>query len=212
MGRAVTVTTVYAGTGDGYIFAGGAVTYADARGGSGATSDTGATSVRVGQRLVIGQYILYEAFFPFDLSGIGGGEEASDVTLSLDGVANGSTTDDDFEVHEQAFGTLTAADWQSGDAYNAATPLATWNTSGYSAGYNAFTSDASFVTALDLTATFELIVISSRHVNNTAPTSQDYVDFATANAAGTTTDPKLAITHTTIASGLLPRMSLMGVG
>lgn len=207
----MTVTTVYAGTGDGYIFAGGAVSYAAARGGSGATADTSATYFRVGQRLVIGQYYLYEGFLPFDLSGIGGGEEASDVTLSLDGVANGSTTDDTFEVHEQAFGTLTSADWQSGDAYNAATPLATWNTSGYSAGYNAFTSDGSFVTSLDLSATFEMIVISSRHVDNSAPSSQDYVDFASANAGGTSTDPKLDVTHATAAASHTPRLSLLGV-
>ena len=191
-----TVTTVYAtppgGLGYGQVNSSNTV-YATARTGS---TLTPAQNHFVGQEKAGSTYYCYEAFMIVDTSGIPDTDTVSSVVLSLDGSYNGSTTDFIAGVAASAYdgGPVVAGDWVSGAAIP--TPeLATWNSSGYSADYNAFTETADFKTAINKTGNTSLILYSQRHRDATTPTNSEYVGFIDADAAGTTTDPKLDITH-----------------
>jgi len=187
--------------------------YATAPGGAGnlsskagdyASARTGST-LTTGNEHTAGQYYLsvdgysycLEGFLIFDSSALSG-QTVSAVVLSLDGSADNSTADFVAGVAASTYngGPVVAGDWVSGAAIP--TPeLATWNSSGYSAGYNAFTETASFKTAINVTGNTSLILYSQRHRDNSAPALDVYeaVSFIDADAAGTTTDPKMDITH-----------------
>lgn len=186
-----TVTTVYATApvGAGSVDSSNA-TYATAR--------TGGTLNISGNHLV-GQlpgYSCDEAFVIFDTSGIPDTDTVSAVVASFDGNLNGSTADFVAGLAASSYngGAVVTGDWVSGAAIP--TPeLGTWNSSGYSADYNAFTETADFKTAINKTGNTSLIIYSQSHRDGTTPTANEYVYFTDADAAGTTTDPKLDITH-----------------
>ena len=188
-----TVTTVFATPpgGNGNVRSEHATTYATARTGN---SLFASGHHSVGQNL--SPYQCFESFLIFDTSGIPDADTVSAVVLSLDGNTDNSTTDFTAGAAASAYdgGSVVTADWVSGASIP--TPeLATWNSSGYSAGYNAFTETADFKTAINKTGNTSLILYSQEHRDNSAPTAQELVSFIFADAAGTTTDPKLDITH-----------------
>lgn len=190
-----TVTTVYATAPGGAGFARSSdAAYATAR--TGAALTTG-TPHRVGQFLFTDNiYYIYEGFIIFDTSVIGAGQAVSAVVASLDGSSDASTTDFIAGLAASVYngGQVVTGDWVSGAAIP--TPeLATWNSSGYVAGYNAFTETADFKTAINKTGSTSLILYSQRHRDATTPPDNENVVFTDADAAGTTTDPKLDITH-----------------
>lgn len=206
----MTISTVFATApgGSGTARSGDA-TYATARTTFGATQDLHL----VGQRLNAGNYFCYESFLIFDTSGIADTDTVSAVVLSLDGNTDVSTTDFTARAAASAYdgGAVASGDWISGASLGALTVLASWASSGYSAGYNAFTETADFKTAINLTGNTALIVWSSRHEGNNTPTGNEHIFFNDADAAGTTEDPKLDITHAA-AGGTTPFLMLMGVG
>ena len=190
-----TVTTVFATApgGAGSVLSEDAV-YATAR--------TGSTLAVVGNHVVgqwfTGSHNCWESFVEFDTSGIPDTDTVSAVTASLDGGNDSSTTDFTAKIAGPANyngGAALTTDWESGADLNAKTVLATWASSGYSADYNAFTETADFAAAINKTGTTLLILFSNRHADGTEPTGAERVTFIDADAAGTTTDPKLDITH-----------------
>ena len=191
-----TVTTVFAtapgGTGNGNARSSN-TTYATARTGGTLTVGNNHT---VGQLFSSPTYFCWESFIIFDTSGIPDGDVVSGVVASLDGSSNASTTDFIAGLAASSYdgGGVVTGDWVSGDAIP--TPeLATWDSAGYSANYNAFTETADFKDAINKTGNTSLILYSQRHRDATQPTTSEDVAFIDADAAGTTTDPKLDITH-----------------
>lgn len=192
------VTTVFATApgGDGTASSGSTV-YATAR-----TSGTLTTAGnhQAGQNFSTPNYLCREAFLIFDTSAIADDQAVSDVVLSLDGNTDNSATDFDVIAAASSYngGVVATTDWVDGSTLSGLTQLATWNTAGYSANYNAFTSaGAVFNSAINLVGNTALILFSSRHANGDTPTGAELVTLNDADAAGTTTDPKLDITHDT---------------
>lgn len=193
-----TVTTVYAtapgGTGcDDSINA----TYATARTGSGVTP---LNDHYVGQ---LTGYQCIEFFSIFDTSGIDDGDTVSAVVATYDGLENQSATDFTVRLGASSYngGAVVDTDFVSGASLGAITVLATFATTGYSATANAFTDSGAFAAAINKTGNTSLIGWSSRHEAGNVPTGNEYVGFTDADAAGTTTDPKLDITHAAAGGG-----------
>lgn len=204
-----TVTTVFATApgGNGYTSSASNAVYAVAV----SVGGTAGNNHIVGQSLA-GNYVAYESFVEFDTSGIDDGDAVSDVVLSLDG--NTDISDTDFDIIAAALdyggGAVTNADWTVPAVLAGLTTLATWNTAGYSANYNAFTSaGAAFNSAINLTGNTRLILFSAKTQSATAPTGSEAVIFTDADAAGTTTDSKLDITHAAAGGGSGPATGLV---
>jgi hypothetical protein len=197
-----TTTTVFADTTDGSITSEKNV-YATAAGAGGTLylNNPDTTVLTVGQEVFPGPtYEVYEAFVQFDTSSIDDGDTIDSAVLSLDGNDNHSTTDFTAEAAVYDWGTsVTTADWRTATQLGALTRVATFASSGYSSGYNAFTSDAAFVSNVNKTGATRLIVFSARHRTTTTPPDQEYIFFSTADTAGTTSDPKLVVNHTVAA-------------
>lgn len=170
-------------------------TYATARTGG---TLAAANNHQVGQDFVTPTYACVEAFLIFNTSGIPDTDTVSDVVLSLDGNLDNSATDFVATAASTSYdgGAVLTTDWVDGSTLSGQTTYATWNSSGYSANYNAFTSaGAAFNSAINLTGNTVLMLYSDRHSAGTTPTGHEYVSFTDADAVGTTTDPKLDITH-----------------
>jgi len=206
----MTVTTVFATAPGGT----GAVSNSNA---SYATAQAGTGTFALSENHRVGQQNIYacrQGFVIFDTSGIPDTDDASAVVLSLDGAQNSS--DDDFEavaaISAYDGGATVNGDFVAGASLGALTAVATWNSSGYSAAYNAFTDNGSFGANINKTGNTSLILFSANQRDNVTPTGNEFVFFTDADAAGTTTDPKLDITHDTAAAGGTPMMAMMGVG
>lgn len=203
----MTVTTVFAGTNDGNISSSNA-TYATARSGSGLVADTASIILTAGgQDLSFTTYDVYEGFFSFDTSPVPDADTISAVVLSLKGDDAGSSPT--FSLQARVFNwgaTLTTADWIAGASLSGNTLVATFATSGWSiTAYNAFTeSGTAFRTAINKTGTTFLMTCSDQTVSGTTPTdTNQLVNVWMADNAGTTSDPKLVITSSSVAASTL---------
>ena len=191
-----TTTTAYASTGDGHITSSDA-TYATARSGSGLTVQTASTLNTSGQTFNTPTYFCYETFIDPDTSAIPDTDAISSAVLSLYGGTDGSTTN--FTNNARLFDwstSLTTADWIAGESLSAQTLLATFPSASYvDAVYNDFTSDAAFIANVDKTGETRIILSSDRHEAGNTPTGPEYIQWSSADVAGTTQDPKLVVTH-----------------
>ena len=187
-----TVTTIYstAPGGDGRLLSVNAV-YATARSGGTLTAANGHL---IGQKKGA-DYRCFEAFLIFDTSSIPDADTVSGVVASLYGQIDTSTTDFVSALGTSTYngGAVVTGDWVAGASLPAS--LATWNSSGYVADYNAFTSAGGFPAAINKAGNTALVLFSEKQRDNTAPTGDEFVQFYDADEAGTTTDPKLDITH-----------------
>lgn len=205
----MSVTTVFATAPGGAGTAQGVnATYATAR-----TTGASATGNHIVGQFVSSNYLCYESFLIFDTSGITDTDDISDVVLSLDGSNNDSDTDFTARVGASSYdgGGVGAGDYVSGALLSAITVLASWLSSAYDAGYNAFTSTGDFPAAINKTGNTSLIIWSNRHEDGTAPTGGERVTFIDADAAGTTEDGKLDITHTAGGGGTVVQ-DIIGTG
>ena len=208
-GGAVTTATFYASTADGYLSSRDD-DYSLARAGTGASlaSSPTASEGYVGQAADGAPGFLYqctEGFLSFDTSSIPDDAAILSVTLSLYGDTDSSTTDFTINARAHDWGAgITTADWVAGASLSAKTLLATFATSGWSvAGYNDFTSEAAFLTAINKTGTTYIILSSSRHEGNNTPSGDEYVQWETANNTGTSKDPKLTVVYSEAAGPLV---------
>jgi len=134
----------------------------------------------------------FETFLAFDTSTVLG--TITSATLSLYGSYDSSPTDFTVEARAYDFGaTITTADYLPGTSLAALTLLASRSTAGFTtSGYNAFTSEAAFLSNINQAGTTRLIINSSLHrLGDT--TDNRIVEFFTIAEAGTTKDPKLVI-------------------
>lgn len=193
----MTTDTFYGIEGDGRLYNLDSV-YANAR----ASADTVSTTAteRIGQvyNSAGGTYACYELFVAFNTSTIVDTAVVSAATLSMDGAGDSSTTDFTAQVRPKVWtpSGLTTADFVAGADLSSLTLLATWASSSYSSGYNNFSSEAAFNSAINKTGNTELLIHSDRHAAGTTPSGNEYVLFTMANETGTTTDPKLVVTYT----------------
>ena len=134
-----------------------------------------------------------EGFLSFDTSTVVGTITA--VTLSLYGHTDTSTTDFTVEARLHDWGpTLESSDWVAGASLGTKTLLATLSTVGFTtAGYNNFTSEAAFASNINQSGFTRFLLCSNRHRTLTAPSGTEHIRFWTANATGTSQDPKLVI-------------------
>lgn len=185
-------TIVYAGTADDTA-GGGHATYASVV----ATYVTADGKLWTGQLLDTGTYYIDQAFLAFDTSSIPDSDIVSAVLLELWGNINLSTTDFIVEVAAYDWSTtVTTADFRTAAQLSALTVLATYDTAGFSTGaYKSFTSTGSFAAAINLTGETRLIVFSAENRTASAPPNYEEVVWTSADAGGTTNDPKLTVTH-----------------
>lgn len=167
--------------------------YATARNGGTLTTDEagffGEAGIYAGQGTP--KYIP-EGFLSFDTSAVTGTIQS--VTLSLYGINNSSVTDFTVEVRLYDWGTsLTTADWVPGANLAAMTLLASWSTAGYAASYNAFTSEAAFLSNINQSGFTRMVVVSNQTTLGNAPANNSYVGFSRVTHTGTSQDPKLVI-------------------
>lgn len=201
-----TVSTIFATApgGNAYVRS-TSTTYSTARTGSGSTKTAG-DNIQAGQlyEAAITSYHCHIAFVIFDTSTIGA-DPVSVVVLSLDGNTDLSLNAE-FEVIATAAGggytggAVTTSNYVDGSTLSALTKLAGWQSTAYSSAYNAFTSEAAMLTAINGSGNTAFMFFSDRQRDGTAPTSgasnfNERVLFTDADAAGTSTDPKLVITH-----------------
>lgn len=195
--------TVFGDTADQRVGSVDASTYSAAR------SGFNLTVANAGQTLwglVLGGYYIYESFEKFDTSSLGGGAEVTDVVLSLFGNSI-IDTDGWNNVHIRVFdwgASVTTADWRATDGTSVTdTLVASRVRTGLSASsYNDFESaagsDADFIAAVNKTGTTFLYALISDAESATAPTGTNRFYFDNADTSGTSQDPKLVVTFTSI--------------
>lgn len=198
-----TVTTIYGDTTDGRI-EGQSATYSAARQGTGNLNLAGTGVTAATGQFFSSTYSCYQQYWAFNTSAITDTDDVTDVQLQLWMVSDQSVSADYvIEAREKNWGpTLTTADYTSGSTLASHTLMASLNTSGIGAvGYKTFTSTADFLTASGLkTGTVYLFTSSSRQRTGTAATGDEFVQFSHAETTGTTQDPKLVITHSSVTS------------
>jgi hypothetical protein len=198
----VTVTTVFAGTGDGHLQSASA-TYANARDGTGTTTlNPSATTGRVGQ-FDFGGEIVDQCFFEFDTSGVPNLDTISSVVLALWVDANAIASNFECRVAEFDYGTLAAADFRSGSQLSTlestALKATTTLTTGLATGaYKSFSDAGGGLASLAnlKTGTSRIVVYDFNQVGSgNGALNEGAVTWRMADFAGTTNDPKLTITH-----------------
>jgi hypothetical protein len=193
-----TVTTVYADTADGYITSLDTV-YSTARSGGVSVSVNTGGNIQVGQANSSGAFVVYQGALSFDTSTLGTDSVTSaalDMYLSFD-----FSTASDFILEARAhtwLPTLAAADYVAGASLAGLTLYASLDSNGIGStgAYKSFSVEAALAAACE-TGSVEMLLSSSRTRAGNAPgtNTTEYLIFSSADASGTTQDPKLTITH-----------------
>lgn len=206
-----TVTTVFADLADGYISSEDS-TYSDARTGSALTAATSNTTRFCGQEhsTFVSLYACYEMFVSFDTAAITDSDVVSAVALDMWLDTDASTTDFTTEARDVDWGSsLTTADWVAGASLGSSTLVASIGSSGIGStgAYKTFTSETAFLTVANIkTGTVHLLLSSDRQRLGNAPSSNttEYLIWAMADSSGTSSDPKLTITHASATTTVSP--------
>lgn len=197
-----------AGTNDGYISGiNGSGNYAEARSTGGDDYSFVGVGMLVGQRLInVDDIYVIRSFVLFDTSSIDDAATITQANLKLVITLDNSTTDFDVQIVKQ--------DWSSGtndqkfDACLSGTADDNiWrNTSGIS--HNTQYASGNLSTAwISKTGTTYYSLRSSRDVDATEPTGDEFVTFATANHATESYRPILSVTYTEAGSLLRVNMN-----
>lgn len=220
--RADTVTSYYAGAGDGYAEQGGVATWDLCHDGAGNVSDYTSTTTRVSVGNFASGYQIRRTFFPVDTSGIPDGDTITAATFyaKCSSVNNNNDNDgDDFFVlvgpTSQASNTVLAnGDYDACGAIDSPQEL-TADRKDHStftaAAYASWAFDATGLGVINKTG-YTLIglreghdVIDSSITGGVTP-YDNQLRFYTSERAGTGDDPYLEVTYTAsaAASGALP--------
>lgn len=208
--------TLYSQTDDGYIFGSATGSYATARS-TAASSDDTATTATVGQRFIGGSvYRCYRGFVSFDTTTLPADAIVTGATLYICAATDGSTTDFLVRVYRYLWASSLAANLEADydGAYGSGTLEGTLRdtSAGWTSGtYYSLAVDPAGIDLADYT---NYALVSAEDVNNSAPTGDEYVDFYTADEAGTTKDPYLEVTYSLpgTASSTASSLLLMGCG
>lgn len=192
----MTVDTFFGDAADGYLQSESTV-YATARSGGTITGST-TTDVYAGQYTSGSFFECLESFIKFDTSSIPDADAVSASVLSMFGSLNNSGgVDTTIEARIFDWGlTNTSADWVPGASLSGQTLVASIPTGSYAAAYMDFTSDAAFPANVNKTGFTFIVLDGARLVAGTTPGAPaEYIGFKSADATGTTNDPKLVVTH-----------------
>lgn len=187
-----TVYTVYAATTD-HNVSSSSTTYSTARSGGGTLADNfsagGLAVLDVGQDHSAGSgiYRCMEAFLPFDLSAVPSPSAASKLIMN---VAATFTTTKTFQARITTFATGTGA-FVAGASLSALTSFGSLAVTG--TGSKTWTGPADVGSRA---STFGLILFGADQLNGVTPTSNalDFIRLDSADASGTTNDPRVEIT------------------
>lgn len=194
-----TVTTVYSGTGDGGIESRNA-TFSTAISGSNLVANTGGTALWCGTTIG-GDYWVQQLFFGFDTSAIADTDTVSDAVFSLWANTGNSSREMVFRgwTFDWSSGGLTTADWRTDTQLQALTELFSYaKTSAIgTTAYTDFTNTGTnLASAINKTGSTYILLSDDLNETPTAPlASSNDVEWRLADYSGTTSDPKLTITH-----------------
>ncbi|MDH7487520.1 MAG: DNRLRE domain-containing protein [Anaerolineae bacterium] len=187
----------YGGTEDGHIF-GINILYATARATSTGGNDTAITAY-IGQTITSGTYYVYRTYLSFDTSSIPDAATVTAATLYVCAAYDYSTTNFLIQCYRYAWSEplLDYREANYDGAYGASATLegTLRNTAyGWSDGtyYNMAVSPAGINKAGDSKYT----LVSKEDVDNSEPTTDEYVLIRTADYSGTSSDPYLSVIYT----------------
>jgi hypothetical protein len=186
--------TYYGETADGHIY-GYSTVYSNARATS-TSCDSSAIGARLGQNYDGSGYTVYRAYVSFDTSVIPDDVSVTSAKLYLCASLDMSSTDFDITVYRYNWSESLCDSREANydGAYGGSATLegtlrktsAGWSPGTY---YNMDVSPA----RINVSGDTKYSVVSSRDVSANTPTGYEYVDFYTADQAGTTQDPYLVI-------------------
>ena len=211
----MTVTTVYADASDAQLRKAG-TTYSTQHDATASDTVAAATANQYNEHLLSGAtYEIYVLFFPFDTSGISASDTISAATFSFykHGDAANDNSDDlgIVQTVQATWNSMVTSDYDGrGDAVTNPTEGATRQTFSAGAGTGFMDFDLNATgrgwiartgetkpASASATGKTQLAVRFGRDMDNTAPTGANYMltRMADTDGAGTTTDPKLVVTH-----------------
>ena len=197
--RVATTDTIYASTSDGYIW-GDSTTYSTARSTSADCNDTW-SEASIGQRYNTSNWHYYvrRTYLSFDTSGIPDDATVSSATLYVKAKEDNSSTDFEVKVYRYAWSSALCSSREANydGAYGGSATLegTLRNTAdGWAPG--AYYSMAVSTAGINVTGDTRYCLVSSRDVNNNAPTQSESVLIYTANETGTGSDPYLEVVYT----------------
>lgn len=174
-----TTYTIYGGNSDGQVIAPPG-------------ADDGDGSASLGLVLGVGEWdgTAYESFIEFDTSSVEGTITSVTLSLVLYDTPGGSDT---IEVRAHDWGpTLTGESWLSRATLGTKTLVASRSIDSLSpTGYNAFTSEAAFLAAINQNGMTRLVLNSAGHRLGLGLNA--FANFRSADNAGTDVDPKLVV-------------------
>lgn len=180
------------------------LTYADARSGAGSfVVSTTANPDNLGVLNFGGTYLYVDLYLGFDTSAIPDTDPVSAAVLSLyASSANGAGPFPGVIGEARIYdwgATVTSADFVPGDSLATLTLVATQDGATFSPGsYNDWVSDAAMPANVSKTGFTRMVLANDiQRTNGAAPAFNqgNLLTYQTSNAAGTTQDPKLTITH-----------------
>lgn len=203
-----TSSSFFSGTGgDGQLQSDSTV-YGNAQSGNNLQTDGGTTDVTCGQQYhsPSGHFYIWRSWFPFDTSSLPDNAVVSAATISLFGVNQVDTASVTPTINivssTEADPTLLATgDWSS----LGTTAYSTITYAGFSTvAYNDFSLSAGGIADISLTGYSKYGCRSNRDISSTAPSTgannQEVLAVKSAEQAGTTNDPTLAVTYTAATS------------
>lgn len=197
---------------DGEVTSGNGTVWATQRGlADGASADdAGTTGNQIAAQFFTPNYSLARGFFLFDTSTIGDDDTIDSAVLSLKGAFSTTNADSSSNVivaTTPASNTaITTADYdQVGTTSFGSHALSAWSTS----AYNDITLNASGLAAITKTGVSKFGARNSRDFDNVAPTGGNDSYFL---PAGSASEPKLAVTHSSAGTISPPTLLTMGVG
>ena len=202
--------TVYADANDGYAWSGfdewAGTTYVNARAGNAVSIDSASGMLVTGQRSYFDGEVnvgdVGESFLDFDTSGLGSAATVSAAVFSLY-QTGGDDGGRDITAYAKAYSWSSVA-WVNGANLSGYATRASYNFVDAAGGaYRDFTSDSSMAAYVSKTERTKFLLCDSDNVNNVDPVIYGYLQlyFSSANATGTTQDPKLTVTYTTGSGG-----------
>ena len=190
--------TVYGELSDGMVSSTN-TSYSLARSGSGLSVNNTMQYFYVGQMLSVGNSICREGFSQYDTSSIGAGATVTAVAehLYLYRIyAQQGEWSDELRLYDWG-DTLDTGDWVPGASLGNYTLLQSLSSSSMvEDAYNAFTGASAFINAVNKTGFTRLLHNSSDHRLNIAVIYMNMTMWFSADAEGTTKDPKLVIEYT----------------
>lgn len=179
-------------------------TYATARSTFAFTNLAGVASLLAcGQQLNAGNYLCMESFVAFNTAEIGTGKRIRSATLAMQVAEDNSGTNFTVEARQKSWlPSVASGDWVAGASLGSQTLLASYDIASLP-GINQYIdfTDAAMAANVSKTGNTEMLLCSSRHRGNNAPSGNEFVYFKSGDTTDGDGDPRLTI----VAENIFPR-------